>query len=303
MEIDHNLILANGALYQGAAMMVHSDAWIHHNVFWESFDIDLADEHDPHGVVNELEVQALFEHNLFGRGDGNGLIVHDPAAPTVRHNIFYENGTPPPDARGRGVCWFSAMPVVVYHNLFFGNAVAALLIPDLGGDMSAEDANDLLPQDGIYGNLDADPLLVDPDNRDFHLSAGSPAIDAGDSTLPGDPDGTVADLGPFYFDQSGAGVRRHEVPEGPTLSVVSDPSDPTTMLQLMVSQPTSACLAVFDIHGHRLVVLAEGRFEEGSHEIGWDRTNHAGRRVGPGVYFASFRAGEFHSTEKVVLLR
>ncbi len=32
------------------------------------------------------------------------------------------------------------------------------------------------------GNIDADPLFLDPDDSDFHLSAGSPCIDAADNT-------------------------------------------------------------------------------------------------------------------------
>jgi hypothetical protein len=303
MEIDHNLIEANGALFQGAAMMVHADAWIHHNVIWESFDIDIADEHDPHGVVTELAVQPVFEHNLFGRGDGNGLIVHDPSAPTVRHNIFYENGIPPPDARGRGICWFSSMPLVVYHNIFFDNAVAALLIPDLGGNFTAEDANDLFPDDVIFGNLDADPLLVDPDNGDFHLTWTSPAIDAGDSTLPGDPDGTVADIGPFYFDQSGAWVSTDMAPAAGDLSVLSGPYDRVTTVRLEISNPGPVYLAVYDVHGRRLAVLADGLLPEGSQDVDWNRRAEPGSKVGPGVYFARLTVGDFKTTKKLVLLR
>ena len=303
MEIDHNLVKANGALLQGAAMMVDADAWVHHNIFWESFDTDTTDEKDPHGVVSQRETSALFEHNLFGRGDGNGLIVNNPSAPTVRHNIFYENGTPPPDARGRGICWLSAMPLVVYHNLFFDNAVAALLIPDLGGNFSAEEANDLFPDDDVYGNLDGDPLLVDPDNGDFHLSWGSPAIDAGDSTLPGDPDGTVADLGPFYLDQSGAGVSWVATPGGMTLSVLFDPLSPTAEFQFTLSRSGPVSLSVYDLHGRRLAVLVEGRFGVGKSEVVWDRTNDAGNTIGPGVYFARLTAGDFYATRKMVLLK
>ncbi len=42
------------------------------------------------------------------------------------------------------------------------------------------------------GNIDADPLMVDPDNGDFRLSAGSPCIDAGDNTAV--PQGVLRDL-------------------------------------------------------------------------------------------------------------
>ena len=42
------------------------------------------------------------------------------------------------------------------------------------------------------GNIDADPLFVDPDNGDFRLQAGSPCIDAGDNTAV--PEGVLRDL-------------------------------------------------------------------------------------------------------------
>ena len=59
-------------------------------------------------------------------------------------------------------------------------------------------------QDGINGNIDADPLFVsftddgDPTNDNLHLSPISPAIDAG-LPMPGsrDLDGSRNDIGAF----------------------------------------------------------------------------------------------------------
>ena len=64
---------------------------------------------------------------------------------------------------------------------------------------------------GGLGNIDSDPLFVDPANGDFNLSwtnfpiqdvTMSPCIDAGDPAFPLDPDGTRADMGAFYFHQT-----------------------------------------------------------------------------------------------------
>ncbi len=48
------------------------------------------------------------------------------------------------------------------------------------------------------GMIDADPLF----EGDYHLQAGSPCIDAGDPSSPVDPDGTRADMGAHYHDQT-----------------------------------------------------------------------------------------------------
>ncbi len=60
------------------------------------------------------------------------------------------------------------------------------------------------------GNFNLDPLFKDITNHDYRLTwndfpiednTKSPCIDAGDPASPADPDGTMPDLGPFFFDQ------------------------------------------------------------------------------------------------------
>ncbi len=51
-----------------------------------------------------------------------------------------------------------------------------------------------------WNNISVDPMFVDAENRDFHLQEGSPLIDAGDPSIR-DPDGSVSDIGAFFFDQ------------------------------------------------------------------------------------------------------
>lgn len=51
----------------------------------------------------------------------------------------------------------------------------------------------------IYLNIFEDPMFVDAGSGNFNIQLGSPCIDAGDPNLPLDVDGTIADMGAFYF--------------------------------------------------------------------------------------------------------
>ncbi|MBU0520547.1 right-handed parallel beta-helix repeat-containing protein [bacterium] len=55
---------------------------------------------------------------------------------------------------------------------------------------------------GGTGNIDADPMFATVAQPFSDLLWGSPCIDAGDPYVAYDPDGTIADMGGHYYDQS-----------------------------------------------------------------------------------------------------
>jgi len=65
----------------------------------------------------------------------------------------------------------------------------------------------------------------------------------------------------------------------------------------------AAELAVFDVRGRRLRVLAAGPREAGEHRAVWDGRDDAGRRLPAGVYLCRVTAGGASAARKVVLLR
>lgn len=313
-EIDHNLIVENGARLRGAGIyalrqgLPASTPWIHHNVLWANFDTDLSDAQDPHGFVTAGDVLGVFENNLVGRTDGNGALTSVNSQPTIRQNIFFENGTTssiPP--RGRGICWLSTPPAVISHNLFHANVIAAILWPPGGGNVSGTAANAFSPSDLVFGNLDGDPTFVDVPTMDFHLQAASPAIDAGDPVLPHDLDGTVADIGPFWFDQSGATdapIVDGEV-DGLALSITPNPFRPSTGAAIRWSMPREASVSVdvVDVAGRRVTTLVDGQRRAGMNEAHWDGRTANGTRAAAGVYLAVVRTDGQARTAPMLLLR
>jgi hypothetical protein len=51
----------------------------------------------------------------------------------------------------------------------------------------------------MYFNIFMDPMFEDTANHNYHLTAGSPCIDAGDPASPYDPDTTIADIGAYWY--------------------------------------------------------------------------------------------------------
>ena len=298
-EIDHNLLLENRATYFGAAIYVApgADAWIHHNVSWRSMDTDINAYGDPHGI-QIVNANGLVEHNLIGRGDSNGLITTGTAKPNVRNNIFFENGTP--GLRGRGYCALSDTTETITHNVFFGNVIAALIVTTPTGirNVSAAEANDYSLTDNIHFNLDADPLLVDPDQLNFHLEPGSPAIDAGDPAAGLDPDGTAPDAGPFYFDQTGVSAPPAPGRVAFLLPGAPNPFREGTTLGFTLPRAGRVQVDVFDLRGRLVAQLVDGVRPAGPSSVRWES-----RGAASGVYVARLAFEGATSTRKIVLAR
>ena len=65
-------------------------------------------------------------------------------------------------------------------------------------------------QGGIVGfddiiyqeNIDIYPDFTNNEEEDYHLQITSLCIDSGNPNSPNDPDGTIADMGAYYFNQN-----------------------------------------------------------------------------------------------------
>jgi hypothetical protein len=303
-EIAECLIWRNGALKRGSGINVQgtSAPWIHHNVIWENFDTDLVESGDPHGIQCGETSTGLVEHNLIGRTDSNGLFAQETAGPIVRHNIFYANGIE--GWRGRGICYFGSPSTSITYNLFFGNAISALVLRDAQGviqNVSATEADAFFADDGIHDNLDGDPLLSDEAALVFTLSPGSPAIDAGDPALGSDSDGSRLDLGPFATVQ----VVSAPSPRGAVSAVQNRPNpfNPRTRIEFELAAPQRVEVVVVDARGRHVRRLEAGFRDAGPHSVQWDGQDDLGGSVASGLYLAIVRTEQGRATTGMVLVR
>ncbi len=148
--------------------------------------------------------QAVVTNNVIvgNRGtEGGGVYTYFNKSTTMNNTIVDNEGF-----LGSGVYTGQSdvtLPVVITNNIIQGNRLRAF--GDGGGiyslDLSSTfdpviSYNDLWGNDrnqcggelsdadciGVSGNFSADPQFVDLMNRDFHLTAGSPAVDTGTSS-------------------------------------------------------------------------------------------------------------------------
>jgi len=77
-----------------------------------------------------------------------------------------------------------------------------------------------------------------------------------------------------------------------------NPFNPSTTIPFSRAKATDVTLTAFDLAGHEVATLVNGRMEEGRHTVRFDGTG-----LSSGVYFARLRAGEQTSFMKMVLAK
>ncbi len=180
-------------------------------------------------------------------GSGGGLIGSlNSDTIAIEYSTFADNSAL------SGAAGFYLFPtysadVTIHGSIFWNND---------GGDISSNAGTTVdytLAEDGIAGdgNIDGDPLFRDPESGDYSLTTGSPCIDTGDPDDPLDPDGTVADLGAFYFE---AGAPRFKRGDADGSGSVSGLLDALFVLGWTFSEgPAPPCMAAADVDGNGAV--------------------------------------------------
>jgi flagellar hook assembly protein FlgD len=87
------------------------------------------------------------------------------------------------------------------------------------------------------------------------------------------------------------------------LAIFPQPFSPSGVVGFSMPAASEVSLSVYDVKGRRVRMLATGTRSEGSHQVGWDGTDDAGRDVAPGLYFVRLNAGERVEVKRVVVVR
>jgi hypothetical protein len=82
-----------------------------------------------------------------------------------------------------------------------------------------------------------------------------------------------------------------------------NPFNPRTTISYSVSRPQRITIAVYDMCGRRLALLADQVYGAGSHKVEWDGKDLQGRNVSSGTYLVRMEAEETVETRKVMVLR
>ncbi len=124
-------------------------------------------------------------NSAFGEGEGGAGMLNSGSSPTLTNCTF--SGNTADD--GGGMCNEDSSSPTLTNCILWGDTPQEIYIES--GSSAVVTYCDVQGGWAGTGNIDADPLFVDPNNADYHVSAGSPCIDAADDTaVPPD----VADL-------------------------------------------------------------------------------------------------------------
>jgi hypothetical protein len=87
------------------------------------------------------------------------------------------------------------------------------------------------------------------------------------------------------------------------LSIHPNPFNPSTRISFTIDQAQKVDLAVFDLTGKRIAMLADRWFETGEHSLDWDGRDFLGQAVASGTYLLRMVSDEGVASEKMMLIR
>jgi parallel beta-helix repeat protein len=225
---------------------------------------------------------------------GGGISISNTSAIIV--NTIIEGNT-----GNGGIYFYGATIASITYGDFYNNENGNFTgnpPPNLGEIVTTNANGDSCD---IFMNIFLDPLFVNPSAGNYHLQAASPCIDAGDPTYPLDPDTTIADIGAFYYDQSGwvNHNRNRSLPTTYRLyPVYPNPFNAATVIRYDVPTANILRIDIYNLLGRHLATLCHGLVMPGTHLLTWNAGS-----LPSGTYFCRLQANNYAQTQKLILLK
>lgn len=205
-----NLIITDNSANSGGGIFLESSSPIIHHITLSNNTIS------NHGgglycynASNPILQNVIIAGNLAGYY-GGGIMCYLNSSPTFRNVTISNNSS----SSGGGIyCQAGSNPSLL-NNILWENSPQEVYLAS-GGSITTAYSDIQGGWSGI-GNIDSDPLFVNTATGDYHLQSGSPCIDAGDPATPLDPDGSIVEMGAYYFVNSELNLK--VLLQGPTFN-------------------------------------------------------------------------------------
>jgi hypothetical protein len=214
VNIHHNTLINTGEPIQVASCV--EDCKVHHNYIEKANPLGSAVNHTVSAIAVAPGANSVIYNNVIIDCEGAGILLNTTFPTTIYNNLIVDTGyvltTEAPDAILCMSTWNTIynntiitahrhgirFPAWATHDYVYNN-----IILDTGDDSIRKGGN---PEASFHHNLTkeggytpANFGFVDPANGDYHLTEGSPAVDAGvDSGLGSDFDGRSRPVGAYY---------------------------------------------------------------------------------------------------------
>jgi len=177
--------------------------------------------------------------------------------------------------------------------------------PDVGHADVGLDPNDsiswleLKTNNGQLAGGEADTVVVKIDAANLDVDDFSGVI----LMMTNDPDELVVQI-PVSLDVVTSVSEDDILPARFALSRnYPNPFNPETRIEFELATQSNVRLEVYNLLGQKIRTLVNGTRSAGSHKVVWDAKDKTGKEVGTGVYVYQMTAGEYTSSQKMLLVR
>ncbi len=82
-----------------------------------------------------------------------------------------------------------------------------------------------------------------------------------------------------------------------------NPYNSETTIRFDLARPEEINLTVYNLAGQKVITLAQGIRQTGTHTLRWDGRDGVGRELASGVYLYQMRTGDIVRTRRMLLLK
>jgi len=222
---------------------------------------------------------------------GGGIFCVNDSSPILVNCILWNNS-----------------PQEVEFNGYYDPNTITIAYSDIDGGEEGIETNNNGTVNWLVGNIVADPLFVDAEIGDYHLTEVSPCIDTGIAYFEYEGEvlvdlseeeywGIAPDMGAYEY---GLVNTDEVIIQNSKLNIQNypNPFNPETNIVFELSFGSNVLIEIYNIKGQKVTTLVNDPYKAGSHKVTWNAVGQSS-----GIYLMRFNTAETSETKKLILLK